>query len=52
MTTEILRNMLLQAPWEVDDVESIIFDEIHFLADPSAGRPGRRRSSSARSTSS
>ena len=37
MTTEILRNMLLQAPWEVDDVESIIFDEIHFLADPERG---------------
>ena len=37
MTTEILRNMLLQAPWEVDDVETIIFDEIHFLADPERG---------------
>jgi len=37
MTTEILRNMLLQSPWEVDDVETIIFDEIHYLADPERG---------------
>jgi len=37
MTTEILRNMLLQTPWELDDVECIIFDEIHYLADPDRG---------------
>jgi ATP-dependent RNA helicase HelY len=37
MTTEVLRNMLLQTPWEVDTVESVIFDEIHFLADPERG---------------
>jgi len=37
MTTEILRNMLLQSPWEMDDVECIIFDEIHYLADPDRG---------------
>jgi ATP-dependent RNA helicase HelY len=37
MTTEILRNMLLQSPWELDDVETIIFDEIHYLADPDRG---------------
>ncbi len=37
MTTEILRNMLLQSPWELDDVDSIIFDEIHYLADPERG---------------
>ncbi len=37
MTTEILRNMLLQSPWELDDVETIIFDEIHYLADPERG---------------
>ena len=37
MTTEILRNMLLQTPWEVDAVDSVIFDEIHFLADPERG---------------
>ena len=37
MTTEILRNMLLQSPWELEDVECIIFDEIHYLADPDRG---------------
>ena len=37
MTTEILRNMLLQSPWEMDDVETVIFDEIHYLADPERG---------------
>lgn len=37
MTTEILRNMLLQSPWELDDVETVIFDEIHYLADPDRG---------------
>ncbi|MDQ2682581.1 MAG: DEAD/DEAH box helicase, partial [Chloroflexota bacterium] len=37
MTTEILRNMLLQAPWEVDDVDVVIFDEIHYLADQERG---------------
>ena len=37
MTTEILRNMLLQSPWELDDVDCIVFDEIHYLADPERG---------------
>lgn len=37
MTTEILRNMLLQSPWELDDVDCVIFDEIHYLADPERG---------------
>ncbi len=37
MTTEILRNMLLQTPWDLDDVECVIFDEIHYLADPDRG---------------
>ena len=37
MTTEVLRNMLLQTPWEVDDVDVVIFDEIHFLADTERG---------------
>jgi ATP-dependent RNA helicase HelY len=37
MTTEVLRNMLLQTPWDLDDVDSVIFDEIHFLADPERG---------------
>jgi ATP-dependent RNA helicase HelY len=37
MTTEVLRNMLLQTPWDLDEVDCIIFDEIHFLADPERG---------------
>ncbi len=37
MTTEVLRNMLLQSPWDVDDVDIVIFDEIHFLADQERG---------------
>ncbi|HET8626169.1 MAG TPA: DEAD/DEAH box helicase [Thermomicrobiales bacterium] len=37
MTTEVLRNMLLQTPWELDTVDVIIFDEIHYLADPERG---------------
>jgi ATP-dependent RNA helicase HelY len=37
MTTEVLRNMLLQTPWDMDDVDTVIFDEIHYLADPERG---------------
>ena len=37
MTTEVLRNMLLQTPWDLDDVTTVIFDEIHYLADPERG---------------
>ena len=37
MTTEVLRNMLLQAPHALDDVACVIFDEVHFLADPERG---------------
>jgi ATP-dependent RNA helicase HelY len=37
MTTEVLRNMLLQTPWDLDNVDTIIFDEIHYLADPERG---------------
>ncbi|MDP9382064.1 MAG: DEAD/DEAH box helicase [Chloroflexota bacterium] len=37
MTTEVLRNMLLQSPWEVDDVACVVFDEVHYLADPERG---------------
>ncbi|MDP9470963.1 MAG: DEAD/DEAH box helicase [Chloroflexota bacterium] len=37
MTTEVLRNMLLQTPWDLDEVDSVIFDEIHYLADPERG---------------
>lgn len=37
MTTEVLRNMLLQTPSELWGVNCIIFDEIHYLADPERG---------------
>lgn len=37
MTTEVLRNMLLQTPWDLDDVDTVIFDEIHYLADQERG---------------
>ncbi|MBI2865418.1 MAG: DEAD/DEAH box helicase [Chloroflexi bacterium] len=37
MTTEVLRNMLIQTPWELDDVGHVIFDEIHYLADTERG---------------
>jgi ATP-dependent RNA helicase HelY len=37
MTTEVLRNMLLQTPSDLWDVGCIIFDEIHYLADPERG---------------
>ena len=37
MTTEILRNMILQTPWELHDLTCVVFDEIHYLADPDRG---------------
>ncbi len=37
MTTEVLRNMLLQTPWELDAVDCVIFDEVHYIADPERG---------------
>ena len=37
MTTEVLRNMLLQEPSELDDVGYVVFDEVHYLADPARG---------------
>ncbi|MBI3972043.1 MAG: DEAD/DEAH box helicase [Chloroflexi bacterium] len=37
MTTEVLRNMLLQTPHVLDDVGCVVFDEVHFLADPDRG---------------
>lgn len=37
MTTEVLRNMLLQTPWDLDAVDCVIFDEIHYLADQERG---------------
>lgn len=37
MTTEVLRNMLLQDPSSVAHVDAVVFDEIHYLADPERG---------------
>lgn len=37
MTTEVLRNMLLQDSRAVAGVGAVIFDEIHYLADPERG---------------
>ncbi len=37
MTTEVLRNMLLQTPDELAKVGIVVFDEIHYLADPERG---------------
>ena len=37
MTTEVLRNMLLQDPESVAHVGAVVFDEIHYLADPERG---------------
>ena len=37
MTTEVLRNMLLETPHSLDGVGCVIFDEVHFLADPERG---------------
>ncbi len=37
MTTEVVRNMLIQRPEDLADVDCIVFDEIHFLADQARG---------------
>jgi superfamily II RNA helicase len=37
MTTEILRNSILEDPRSLSDVDYVIFDEIHFLDDPERG---------------
>lgn len=37
MTTEIFRNAIFEDPHRFDDVEHVIFDEIHFLDDPERG---------------
>ncbi|MGI8916104.1 MAG: DEAD/DEAH box helicase, partial [Chloroflexota bacterium] len=38
MTTEVLRNMLLQAPEGLDGVQAVVLDEFHYLADAERGR--------------
>lgn len=37
MTTEVARNMLVQDPGAFQDVGALIFDEVHYLADPERG---------------
>jgi ATP-dependent RNA helicase HelY len=37
MTTEVIRNMLIQSPWDLDHVDCIVFDEVHYIADPERG---------------
>ena len=37
MTTEVLRNMLLRGGDALSDTAVVIFDEVHFLADPERG---------------
>ncbi len=37
MTTEVVRNMLIQTPWEMDTVDALVFDEVHYLADQERG---------------
>ncbi|TAK24666.1 MAG: DEAD/DEAH box helicase [Chloroflexota bacterium] len=37
MTTEVVRNMLIQRPAAFSDVDCVIFDEVHYLSDPARG---------------
>ena len=38
MTTEVLRNMMYAGSPDLDDVETVILDEVHYLQDPSRGQ--------------
>jgi superfamily II RNA helicase len=37
MTTEVLRNRLVQGTDRLDDVGAIVFDEVHYMGDPERG---------------
>ncbi|SRR5579884_68384 len=37
MTTEVLRNMLLEDPESLRQVSCVVFDEVHYIADPERG---------------
>ena len=37
MTTEVLRNMLIEDPRALDGVACVVFDEVHYIADPDRG---------------
>ena len=45
MTTEVLRNMLYSGSRDLDRLGFVVMDEVHYLADASADRCGRRSSS-------
>src|SRR5579884_4204260 len=45
MTTEVLRNMLLEDPESLRQVSCVVFDEVHYIADPERGTIWRSRSS-------
>jgi superfamily II RNA helicase len=37
MTTEILRNAILETPGELENVAYVVFDEVHYMDDPERG---------------
>jgi superfamily II RNA helicase len=37
MTTEIFRNTILESPQSLADVDTVVFDEIHYMDDPERG---------------
>jgi superfamily II RNA helicase len=37
MTTEVLRNMLIEDPRALEGVACVVFDEVHYIADPDRG---------------
>ena len=37
MTTEIFRNTIFESPRQLDDVDYVVFDEIHYMDDPERG---------------
>lgn len=37
MTTEVLRNRLVQGTDRLDDVGAVVFDEVHYMGDPERG---------------
>lgn len=37
MTTEIFRNTILESPASLSDVDTVVFDEIHYMDDPERG---------------
>src|SRR5947209_8931007 len=48
MTTEVLRNMLVEDAASLDHVAVVVFDEVHYLADPDRGTVWEGRTSPSR----